>query len=942
MTQGYYDFYIGLNDTSKYISFSLMDGSEGNSIHFAIYSGNLCYYTPSSGWNNLQSAVNNKLYHCAITFNVNYDWNITIDGTFYEELSYYNNPVSMDIIQIRTTGSSYDYYGYIDAIGISNQGYHQLSNIPDGFINNTGNFEFWVNTNDTLTFQLGSQNFYHNTTSISSCVWTHYYYTWNLTSYSLYINSTLEFQNQTFPFNFDSFSWINSSTSQQYYLDAIDSDIFYSNYSIHQNLEVNDTIIWDWNLYPAWVSSHYGLNSSFSDFTITTDGQPEHNIVDFNGHQDVMQIYNEGSTGYTYLDDFTSTNPSQISYELYFAQSSVPEIGGIYITGDSGTAVQIYTQHGGGGMMKAYDGASNTNLFYISANTFYYLRIDVDCLTDTWDMWINDTKYVDGWDFRVNNDYIEKIRIAILDTYFTAASLYIDGYINSEYPEYFPNIARIDNTTVEPLAIPIDNTFSYLNPYHFILSNCSTNILTLHISDMYNNTLEYSSVNKNEEYRYIPDEIRQAFISIRNQQGQYLNWENYRLYLNGTVLYSNTFERVLNSVWNITIKDNFDYQLASTLHTIDRDSNYIDITLTQYSLKIYNQQEVYNYVNITKDPLYYDNDNYWSQWIAPNEIIDYQLYSGYYVVNVSNNEESSFAAYSYTLNNDDILIISSDNTITNTITNIQNVNTTLGNQITAVNITIDNVNSSISNQIVSVDINLGNVNSTLGTQLLNLETALLNVNSSLSVLYASIDTSIVSMNNTIYNAVISSNTSLYTQGNQILGNLTYVLQFNPELTAVLTNTLFSENLTWSNNITTVYEQVDDYSFVNEYNDESLLIELKYENYIKELLLGAQTSITQSIKNEDIEYRVKSINTGQYLSEWADLNDTVVDLGFYDAPLGQTDIYNTEINDWLFLIIVIVIFIGVLVYTIIRLRNTNTIKNSSDNYHNSQRKDLILG
>ena len=147
---------------------------------------------------------------------------------------------------------------------------------------------------------------------------------------------------------------------------------------------------------------------------------------------------------------------------------------------------------------------------------------------------------------------------------------------------------------------------------------------------------------------------------------------------------------------------------------MDRDDNYIPIALTLYSLKIYNQQPYFNWVNLSTNPY---NSQYWSEYIAPNEIIEYRIPSGNYKLNVSNSETSTSTVYSYTLISDDILLITSSNTIQNMISNIENVNTTIGNQITNVAINLTNQNSNINNTIINIEINMDNMNSSLQTVL---------------------------------------------------------------------------------------------------------------------------------------------------------------------------------------------------------------------------------
>jgi hypothetical protein len=199
---------------------------------------------------------------------------------------------------------------------------------------------------------------------------------------------------------------------------------------------------------------------------------------------------------------------------------------------------------------------------------------------------------------------------------------------------------------------------------------------------------------------------RMCYLTYSNQRGEHLFFDNYKTYLNGSLIYENIFYRDIGDIVGIEIKDRYDISIKNDTYTVVAGDNYIPITLTTYSLKVMNQQEIFNWINITRDPNYYESSMYWSEWIAPNEIIEFTLFAGYYKINLTDNENSGSSYYSYTLNGDDVLLISSGNTISNLIINIANVNTTIGNQITNVQIDLTNQNSNINNTIINIDINL--------------------------------------------------------------------------------------------------------------------------------------------------------------------------------------------------------------------------------------------
>ncbi len=450
-----------------------------------------------------------------------------------------------------------------------------------------------------------------------------------------------------------------------------------------------------------------------------------------------------------------------------------------------------------------------------------------------------------------------------------------------------------------------------------------------------------------------------CFLSYADQQGNHLFFDNYKTYINGTMIYENIFYEDAGDDVNITITDRYDYQVYSGIYSVNLGDNYIAITLTLYTLKIMNQQEVFNWINITRDPNYYESEYYWSEWIAPNEIIEFNLFSGYYKINLTDYENLGSSYYSYTLNGDDILLIGSNYTLFNVIYNIENVNTTIGNQITNVVIDLTNQNSDINNTIINIEINLDSVNSSLDTLLINQNTQLDFISNNISNVFIWLDTNFTSLqnninvsfldlstdvyliNDTIYTAVIGVEASLDIINTTISGNLSIAIQQNEFLTTLFQLTMFSDLLNWSTasyNSTFIEEQIDVWSFINDFRNTSVLIELKYEGVVDELLLSAQNMIDQYLPNEDVEYRLWSIEDEEYLSNWEALPDNkTVSFGFYSEAIPKTPDFNAPVI-WLMIVLIIlgcgasIILIGYIAYR---------YRKKSENYRRSYADKITL-
>ncbi|MHA1502432.1 MAG: hypothetical protein ACTSSB_11330 [Candidatus Heimdallarchaeota archaeon] len=352
------------------------------------------------------------------------------------------------------------------------------------------------------------------------------------------------------------------------------------------------------------------------------------------------------------------------------------------------------------------------------------------------------------------------VYINIYDTFDTLIDSFdkvASSYIDLELDVYS---LQIKNLMDQKTTIDINATYTYPllsgDSIYFMLSKEYYQIGYYDSNDNYKQFTIY--LNSNQAYEL--NRSRICFLSYADQQGTHLTFDNYKTYLNGSLIYENIFYEEIGEDINITIKDRYDIQIHSEIYTVVSTDNYIPITLTMYSLKIYSQQLVFNHINISRNPAYYQSSMYWSEWIAPSEIIDFRLFSGYYTINITNAEDSSYSLYDYTLNGDDVILISSDNTLYNVLYNIANVNTTIGNQITTVQIDLTNQNSDINNSIVNIVINLDSINSSLGTMLVDIDTTISNIETSIISEIVSIGVDIDNVNTSLSNQMLTITTDI--------------------------------------------------------------------------------------------------------------------------------------------------------------------------------------
>jgi hypothetical protein len=181
----------------------------------------------------------------------------------------------------------------------------------------------------------------------------------------------------------------------------------------------------------------------------------------------------------------------------------------------------------------------------------------------------------------------------LIDTFERLASEYIDVEI-----EVYS--LQIKNLMTQKTTLDINGTHVYPllsgDSIYFMLSRAYYQIGYYDTNDVYKQFTIY--LDSNQAYEL--NRSRICFLSYADQQGNHLSFENYKTYLNGSLIYENIFYREIGDNVGIEIKDRYDISIKNETYTVISGDNYIPITLTMYSLKIMNQQEIFNWINITK------------------------------------------------------------------------------------------------------------------------------------------------------------------------------------------------------------------------------------------------------------------------------------------------------------------------------------------------------
>jgi hypothetical protein len=516
-------------------------------------------------------------------------------------------------------------------------------------------------------------------------------------------------------------------------------------------------------------------------------------------------------------------------------------------------------------------------------NPLVFQRIKISFNLTTYWVWLNNT-FVDS--FPVSS--IGAVSKIFTETDYTANG--VVAYWDSISPiwqeetwDYFEG----DLLYEETYSIIIANKL--INPYSSLISNFTqTGSFSVFYYDLYSNLLENTTFEypSQDILDFIPPNCPQSFISLHDQGARYLDWENYIIKINGTQIYSNIFFQEVDTCWNVSIYNHFGKYLTSTLHTIEgglNPDNYIPITLTIYSLKIYNQQSAFLHYNLTTNP---SDGHYWSEWLAPGEVGEQKLYSNTYTVELMHNESGtpSYATYTYTLNTDDVLLISSSNTIFNVIQNINTMNSSINSQFTYVALNFTNTNTAIGNQTVLLNINFNNVNSSLENMLLSSQYSFNFLNSSINTLLQDTSNTFTFINSSL-NSVMQNLTNSFNYMNSTLGNIFVLSQnsfdfANTSLASLLVDTSNSFSFTNSslNYLRTLTQ--DSFTFLN--SSVTSIVQISQNSF---LFLNSSVADLLAYSSNGFNFTNTSIQTL--------LAESVNSFLYINSTVGQTFILSNS-------------------------------------------------
>ena len=229
--------------------------------------------------------------------------------------------------------------------------------------------------------------------------------------------------------------------------------------------------------------------------------------------------------------------------------------------------------------------------------------------------------------------------------------------------------------------------------------------------------------------------------------------------------------------------------------------------------------------------------------------------------------------------------------ITQLETNLLLMNVSIDTALFGLNTTLNLIGSNITTNYILLNNTLNLMDININDSRIAIINNLLLVNNTISTLIADVYSAVYLINNSIYTAVVDLGTYLSLVNNTIYGNLSIVLQMNKFLTELYQMTMFSELLNWTNigfNTTLLTSQIDAWTFVNNYINQSIEVHLRYQDIIEKLVISADDSIEQYLPSEDVEYRLWSVDDEKYLDEWEELDpkNKTVNFGFFEMEIPE--------------------------------------------------------
>ncbi|MHA2182260.1 MAG: hypothetical protein ACXAAH_12655, partial [Promethearchaeota archaeon] len=426
---GTVEFWMSTDDATKYSGAYIGHKIDGQGIILKIDDNKFSRYY--NGWLDIgKAATDDTWYHIRIDFECgsgNYSglsadkWQVWIDGELFGSYDFRENfdRDVQDYLYFRTFEFDSGYSFYIDAIGYSwDPNYNIGDNLNEGLLLSFENSSVL----DWMAYSLDG-----------------------LANKTILGNITIQMP-QEGSHSIQVFG--NNSIGTMY-----ESDIRYFSFKpINIITPENKT-------YSGPMSGYYPATYGFEndpsgldpdDWTIFEGGGCSLNVIDsLGGHNKVVQLYDNGVGATNYAEIINSFSPRTSGVIEYWHRASSTEYSSFRILNDSSFALQVATS---GGNWQYHNGTWQT-FKVASINQWYHVKLDINCTTSSYDIYIDGVLEVDDAEFFTNIPDFNHIEIftrgwGISDYYF-----YIDAVSYSWDPNY-----NIGDNLNEGLLLSFENS----------------------------------------------------------------------------------------------------------------------------------------------------------------------------------------------------------------------------------------------------------------------------------------------------------------------------------------------------------------------------------------------------------------------------------------------------------------------------------------------------
>lgn len=289
-------------------------------------------------------------------------------------------------------------------------------------------------------------------------------------------------------------------------------------------------------------------------------------------------------------------------------------------------------------------------------------------------------------------DYISFVSFLNIDLYETSNSFTLSS----------------DNNTLSYAIWQDSNFLGYYNDLEAIGKNFTVGNHNLTYVPVFNSQENDFQIHGSAySYTYTITNADLCTISIVDQQGQYIDARQYKIEVDSYRIYGDTFYLSdTTQTFNLTISDFWGNVLYQNL--AEYYSRFIDLVLTLYSVKLYNQMDSPIYVLLSDGPTF-------SSWILPHEITEFKLKSDTYNFTLQYSSISgTFSAATlngskieliYTVDSDNALIID-DFSIQDVYNNVVSLMSDLDATNSSIHTAIYQQTQNLTIQLIATDSNI--------------------------------------------------------------------------------------------------------------------------------------------------------------------------------------------------------------------------------------------